>query len=404
MKPECNIGTAGHVDHGKTTLLQALTGVWTSRYSDELRQGITKRIGYADATFRKCEKCGDPDGYTTAEKCPACGGPASVLRTVSFVDAPGHESLMATMLSGAALMDGTMLVVAANEKCPQPQTKEHLMALDLIGNKNIVIVQNKVDRVSREDAKRNREEIRRFVEGTVAENAPVIPLSAAYKVNLDALIHSLQQRIPTPARDPSKPPRFLVARSFDVNKPGTPPEQLKGGVLGGSLLQGRLKVGEEIELRPGLPADGKGEYRPLVTEISSIACGGDYPKELSPGGLAGIGTLLDPSLTRRDQLIGQVAGKPGTLPPVRTRMALELRLLERAVGVAGEAKVEPLKPKEPLVLSVGTMTTVGFVTVAREGRVEMELKRPVCAEEKARVAVSRKFGDRWHLIGAGTVQ
>ncbi len=404
MKPECNIGTAGHVDHGKTSLPQALTGVWTSRYSDEIRQGITKRIGYADATFRKCEKCGEPDGYTTADKCPACGGPTSVLRTVSFVDAPGHESLMATMLSGAALMDGTMLVVAANEKCPQPQTKEHLMALDLIGNRNIVVVQNKVDRVSKEDAKKNREEIRQFTKGTVAEGAPVIPLSAAYRVNLDALIGSLQERIATPARDPSKPPRFLVARSFDVNKPGAQPEQLKGGVLGGSLVQGRLKVGEEIELRPGLPKDGKGEYQPLVTEVASIACGGDYPKELAPGGLAGVGTLLDPAYARRDQLIGQMAGRPGTLPPVRTQVALDLRLLERAVGVAGEAKVEPLKPKEPLVLNVGTMTTVGFVNLAKGGRVEMALKRPVCAEDKARVAVSRKFGDRWHLIGVGNVQ
>ncbi len=404
MKPECNIGTAGHVDHGKTSLLQALTGVWTSRYSDEIRQGITKRIGYADATFRKCEKCTAPDGYTTADKCPVCGGPTKVLRTVSFVDAPGHESLMATMLSGAALMDGTMLVVAANERCPQPQTKEHLMALDLIGNRNIVVVQNKVDRVSGEDAKRNREEIRQFVKGTVAEGAPVIPLSAAYKVNLDALVQSLQERIPTPARDPSKPPRFLVARSFDVNKPGAKPEQLKGGVLGGSLVQGRLKVGDEIELRPGLPKDGKGEFQPLVTEVASIACGGEYPKELAPGGLAGVGTLLDPAYARRDQLIGQVAGRPGSLPPVRARVALDLRLLERAVGVAGEAKVEPLKPKEPLVLSVGTMTTVGFVDAAKGGRVEMTLKRPVCAEEKARVAVSRKFGDRWHLIGVGNVQ
>ncbi|MEM3086619.1 MAG: translation initiation factor IF-2 subunit gamma [Halobacteria archaeon] len=404
MKPECNIGTAGHVDHGKTSLLQALTGVWTSRYSDELRQGITKRIGYADATFRKCETCKDPDGYTTAEKCPACGGPAKVLRTVSFVDAPGHESLMATMLSGAALMDGTMLVVAANEKCPQPQTKEHLMALDLVGNKNIVIVQNKVDRVSKEGAKKNREEIRQFVKGTVAEGAPVIPVSAAYRVNLDAALQALEERVPTPARDPGKPPRFLVARSFDVNKPGAKPESLRGGVLGGSLLQGRLKMGDEIELRPGLPKEGKGEYQPLVTEVASIACGGDYPEELTPGGLAGIGTLLDPAFARRDQLIGQVVGKPGALPPVRTAMALDLKLLERAVGVEGEARVEPLKPKEPLVLSVGTMTTVGFVTAAKGGKVEMTLKRPVCAEEKARVAVSRKFGDRWHLIGVGSVQ
>lgn len=405
MKPECNIGTAGHVDHGKTTLVQALTHVWTSRYSDEMRQGITKRIGYADATFRRCGKCKEPDGYTTEERCPACGGSTEALRSVSFVDAPGHESLMATMLSGAALMDGTMLVLAANERCPQPQTQEHLMALDLVGNRNIVIVQNKVDLVSKEEAKRNREEIRAFVKGTVAEGAPVVPVSAAYRVNTDALIQALEERIPTPKRDPAKPPLFLVARSFDVNRPGTRPDEMRGGVLGGSLLQGRLKPGDELELRPGLPKDAKGggAYNPIATEVASIACGGEYPSELTPGGLAGVGTLLDPALTRRDQMIGQVAGKPGSLPPVRSRLTLEVRLLPRTVGVAQGAPIEPPKPKEPLMLNVGTMTTVGFVDQFKGGKAEMTLKRPVCAEDGARAAVSRRFGERWHLIGAGTI-
>ncbi|HDH28209.1 MAG TPA: translation initiation factor IF-2 subunit gamma, partial [Euryarchaeota archaeon] len=122
----------GHVDHGKTTLTQALSGVWTDVHSEELKRGISIRLGYADATFRKCPKCDEPTCYTTEKKCPVDGSKTEVLRTVSFVDSPGHETLMATMLSGGALMDGAVLVIAANESCPQPQTKEHLMALDVI--------------------------------------------------------------------------------------------------------------------------------------------------------------------------------------------------------------------------------------------------------------------------------
>jgi len=144
-KPEVNIGMVGHVDHGKTTLVKSLSGVWTDQHSEEVKRGISIRLGYADATFRKCPSCPAPDAYTVKEKCEHCGSETKVLRTVSFVDSPGHETLMATMLCGAAIMDGAVLVISANEPCPQPQTKEHLMALNITGIDRIVIVQNKID-------------------------------------------------------------------------------------------------------------------------------------------------------------------------------------------------------------------------------------------------------------------
>ncbi|MCK5261591.1 MAG: GTP-binding protein, partial [Thermoplasmatales archaeon] len=146
--PEVNIGMIGHVDHGKTTLTQRLTGKWTDEHSEELKRGISIRLGYADAAFYKCPNCDEPQCYTTNKTCPHCNSPCELLRVVSFVDAPGHETLMATMLSGAAIMDGAVLVIAANEQCPQPQTREHLTALEIAGTKNIVIVQNKIDLVS----------------------------------------------------------------------------------------------------------------------------------------------------------------------------------------------------------------------------------------------------------------
>jgi len=144
-QPNINIGTSGHVDHGKTTLVEAITGVWTSAHSEELRRGITIKVGYADAAFYKCPQCPPPDCYSTSPTCKRCEGKSELLRVVSFVDSPGHESLMANMLSGSALMDGAILVVAANDRVPQPQTREHLLALQVLGIKQIVIVQNKVD-------------------------------------------------------------------------------------------------------------------------------------------------------------------------------------------------------------------------------------------------------------------
>ncbi len=406
--PELNIGMVGHVDHGKTTLVKALSGVWTDRHSEEIKRGISIRLGYADATFRRCPNCEPPECFTVREKCEHCHSLTNVLRTVSFVDSPGHETLMAVMLSGAAIMDGAVLLIAASEPCPQPQTEEHLIALQMRGIKNIVIAQNKIDIVTKEQALSNYEQICDFVEGTIAENAPIIPISAQRNINIDALIQAIEENIPTPERDLSKTPRMFVARSFDVNKPGTPIRNLRGGVIGGSVIQGKFKVGDEIEIRPGIlvrkSAKKAGEWTPLLTEITSIMTAGKQVKEATPGGLVGIGTKLDPALTKGDALIGQLVGKPDTLPPTLHRINFEVQLLERVVGISEKMRVEPIKTGEMLMLSVGTATTLGVVEHASKDTVEARLSRPVCAEVGDTLAISRRIGARWHLIGSGNLK
>jgi translation initiation factor 2 subunit 3 len=402
-QPEVNIGLVGHVDHGKTTLVQALSGEWTDQHSEEMKRGISIRLGYADATFRHCPDLEEPERYTVDEEGPD-GSPSEPLRTVSFVDAPGHETLMATMLSGAAIMDGAVLVVSASEPVPQAQTEEHLMALDIIGIDNIVIAQNKVDLVDRERAEENYEQIQEFVEGTVAEGAPVVPISAQQGVNMDLLIQAIEEEIPTPDRDPDEDARMLVARSFDINRPGTTWESLMGGVIGGSLVQGRLHEDEDLQLRPGREVEegGKSEWQAVETNIRSIQAGGEDVEEATPGGLLGVGTGLDPALTKGDSLAGQVAGPPGTLPPVFEEFTMDVELLERIVGESDD--IEPISTGEPLMLTVGTATTVGSVTSAREGECEVALKRPVCAEPGSKIAINRRVGARWRLIGVGTLR
>jgi len=403
-QPCINIGTAGHVDHGKTTLVEAITGVWTSAHSEELKRGITIRVGYADAAFYKCSSCIIPECYSTSPTCNNCSNRCELSRVVSFVDSPGHESLMANMLSGAALMDGAMLVIAANEPVPKPQTREHMMALHILGIRNIVVVQNKVDLVSYDEAKANYAKIKEFIAEYMDESStPIIPVSAQQKVNIDALIQAIEEHIPTPERNKDADPIMYVLRSFDVNKPGTPIKDLKGGVLGGSLLQGEFKVGDEIEIRPGIYDERKNTYEPIVTKVASLATSAGMVDYVRPGGLVAIGTKLDPSYTKSDSLVGSVVGKPGRLPKEVDEVTIESRLFDTAIGTQDLVKVEPIKVNETLRVNIGTAALVASVKSVHDGRLTLKLKRPTCVLPNSKVAISRRIADRWRLIGAGSV-
>ena len=403
---EINIGMVGHVDHGKTSLTRQLTGTWTDTHSEELKRGISIRLGYADCEIMKCPKCGAPEAYSVSKTCPVCGTKTKISRKISFVDAPGHETLMATMLSGASLMNGAILVIAATEKCPQPQTKEHLMALDALGIENIIIVQNKIDLVDEERAKESYDEIKEFINGTVAEKAPIIPISAHHGANIDVLLNAIEDLMPTPEMDEGAPARLYVARSFDINKPGCEIKKLKGGVIGGSIIQGTLNSGEQIEIKPGLKIieGNKIRWEPIITKITSLGVGGKTVKVAHPGGLVGIGTELDPALTKSDSLSGCVAGAPGTLPETLSEITVQTKLLDRIVGSDEELIISPLKSNEALMLNVGTATTVGIITSARGNMADMKLKLPICADKGDRVAMSRRIGSRWRLIGYGIIQ
>ena len=400
---EVSIGALGHVDHGKTTMVSYLTGEWTDRHSDEVRRGISIRLGYAATILLKCTKCPEPAGYTTSHiakdgKCPKCGGKTEVLREISFVDSPGHESLMATCLSGASLMDGAILVIAANEPCPMPQTSEHLHALDIVRVTNIIIIQNKIELVTKEEALEHYKQIKEFVKGTVAENAPIVPFSAVFGANADILVQQIQKTIPTPERDEEAPPKMFIARSFDINKPGSLPNQLKGGVVGGSIVQGKIKIGDAIEIAPGYKTE-KG-FEPIKAKITSLLSGsGNKLDEAYPGGLIGVGTALDPATTRADRLVGNVVGKVGKMPKTIYKLMVKPQLMERVVGSESKKAVENLRLNEPLMLVVGTAATVGIITRLHGDEIEMELKRPVVAEAGQRIAIGRRVENKWRLIG-----
>lgn len=386
-----NVGIVGHIDHGKTTLLYKLGGRWADTHSEELKRGITIKLGYSDAVIKR------ENGKLTTQK-DSQGEP---IRYITFVDAPGHEMLMATMLSGAAIMDAAILVVSANEGI-KPQTREHLIALKAKNIKQIIIVQNKIDLVSKEDALKNFKEIKAFVKGTIAENSPIIPISAQQGINLDIVLEELC-KLKIPERDPKAKPLFFVARSFDINRPGTDLEKLHGGVLGGSLKKGVLSVGDEIELKPGLLRKKQNQiyYIPIKTKVISLQKGNFKLQQATPGGSLSIETDLDPSLTKSDSLTGSVVSTVGSLPEIRETIALKVVLFNEVFGATGHEKIEPLKVNEMLMLSVNSSTTVGTIKKVKQDSIELSLRIPIVPIKGESVGIARNFQGHWRLIGFG---
>nr|XP_004239809.1 eukaryotic translation initiation factor 2 subunit gamma isoform X1 [Solanum lycopersicum] len=432
-----NIGTIGHVAHGKSTVVKAISGVQTVRFKNELERNITIKLGYANAKIYKCEeeRCPRPACYKAygsgKEDNPMCDVPGfenckmKLLRHVSFVDCPGHDILMATMLNGAAIMDGALLLIAANESCPQPQTSEHLAAVEIMRLQHIIILQNKVDLVQENVAINQHEAIQKFIQGTVADGAPVVPISAQLKYNIDVVCEYIVKKIPIPERNFISPPNMIVIRSFDVNKPGFEVDDIRGGVAGGSILkvsfsisaindmmQGVLKVNQLIEIRPGIVVkDESGNIKctPIYSRIVSLFAEQNELQFAVPGGLIGVGTTMDPTLTRADRLVGQVLGEVGSLPEVYVELEVNFFLLRRLLGVRTkdserQGRVSKLAKGEILMLNIGSMSTGARVVAIKNVFAKLQLTSPVCTSKGEKIALSRRIEKHWRLIGWGEIQ
>ena len=252
------------------------------------------------------------------------------------------------------------------------QTREHLMALEIAGIENIVIVQNKIDLVTRERAIESHNEIKEFLKGTIAENSPIIPVSAHHDVNLDILIQAIEATIPTPDHSKDKRAIMHVARSFDINKPGTRPTKLRGGVIGGSIVEGEFNIDDEIVIGPGrkIEKGNKVHYEPIHSKVTSMQGGGLSLGNMHAGGLCGMATPLDPAITTADNLSGQVVAKVGDLPEVRDSVDISVNLMENMVAGEGEdaSPIMPLRSNELLMVNVATATSLGVVSNVKKGK------------------------------------
>lgn len=412
LQPTINIGTLGHVAAGKSSLIKSLTGVATMKHSTELPRGITIKLGYANMKIWKCPKCPSPSCYASTSsdiltaECKHCSREQTLVRHVSFVDCPGHEVLMATMLNGVAVMDGAILVIAGNEECPQPQTTEHLISAGIMGLQHMICVQTKIDLIPELEAQRQFLRIKNFVDGTCANKCPVIPICSQHGLNLDVVLEYIVNKIPTPIRDVTQAPRMMVIRSFNVNKPGADITELQGGVVGGSLQYGKIKLGETLELRPGVVIrDGNNtKCYPLRFKIVSLASEKNPLQEAVPGGLIAVGTDLDPSLTKDDRMVGNILGAYGHTPSIFRNIKIEYNLMKRICSENSNQKVPKPAVGERLRLNVNSMTTHAIITGIVEKCLSLSLDIPVCLEIGDSIALSRSFEKKWRLIGVGKFQ
>ena len=421
-----NIGTIGHVAHGKSTVVNAISGVKTTKFHQEAVMNITIHLGYANAKIYKCPNCAKPKCYHAFKSsqsdqtvCPNvnCAAPLELQRHVSFLDCPGHEILMATMLNGAAIMDAALLLIAANETFPQPQTLEHLKAVEIMRLNNIIVLQNKIDLVKDSVAAAQYSNVKKYFRDSVGLSSPLLPISAQLRYNIDVLLEYICH-LPVPTRQLNCPMRMIIVRSFDVNRPGEDIDKLQGGVAGGSVQRGVLKLGQEIEVRPGLilrKEDSSFTCAPLRTQAVSLLAEGNSMQYAIPGGLIAVGTKVDPTLTRQNKLVGHAIGDVGSLPEVYSEIEIQYNLLPQVVGLKQTAqkggaagskatKIQKLGIDESLQINLCSLTTAGTVTAVQGDIVKVSLLSPVCASVGDHVAISRRMERHWRLIGWGSVR
>ena len=395
MVDDIIIDIVGSFADGKTTLVRSLTSESTLRHSEEKRRGITIRLGYAHFLLYKCTKC---SRFSRSDKCETCASKAELYRRVSIIDSPGHKTLMTIMLSGAALVSGAVLVIAANQKCPQPQTAEHLEALKIIGVKNLVVAQTKVDVVGEEKAKQNYAEIKEFLKANGFDGVRIIPVFSAQNININELIQDIGMFTPT-GDETKKDPVMLAVRSFDVNKPGTKIKDLSGGVIGGALKAGKLSIGDDIVIYPGVFV--KNTWKPVETKVVNIQSEFSEEKKVTSGLTVGVKTTLDPSLARKDNLAGSLLTSKNNPPLFKNKISITYSPMAEKEKTYFK---KPLQKNELVLLNVLASKVLGTVFSVANGKAVILLNNsllPYYIGDKA--ILSRKMENVWSLAGSGTI-
>lgn len=309
QQPVANIGTIGHVSHGKSTVVKALTGKHTPTRSDEIERNITINLGFANLriyyneitkNFKYSEKRLQEEGYI-------------LVNHISFVDCPGHSSYTATMISGSKVFDAALLVIAANSQIPAPQTAKHTELLEFTNIQNLLVLLNKID-LLKDQATIDSciEQLSQFMSSNVIlKDKSVLPIVASQKYNIDQVLSflanvenkSLSSQVNTDFK-------MQILRSFMVNPVGVTVNSMIGGIAGGSIQSGYIEVGDKVGIFPGtatlerIKGEKKWTIKPIFATVTSLKSENDELQIAFAGGLIAIGLNCDPGLCKANELLG----------------------------------------------------------------------------------------------------
>lgn len=396
-QPIINIGCLGSVSDGKSTLIAKLTGIKTQKHTDELKRNITINQGYGNLKiFYDNVNYYTTDSTGNVEDC-------KLVNHISFVDCPGHHELIQTMLSSIVLMDGAIIVIAVNQPLSQkPQLIQHLAAAKLGKINKIIICMNKIDLVTKEVLKERKQELDKMLIDYGIKPFAIIPTSFNKKINMKYVISAImelfnpEEYITRATSDPI----FRISRSFDINKPGVNWEQVVGGVIGGSLFNGKLKIGDQIEIKPGQVnkgKDGKFTCVPIITNVLSIKTDTTELNEIIPGGLIGIRTDLDPYYCKHNGLSGQVVGKIGTLPDISYDITFNVDIVT-SFGFSWVPKVNDL-----VMLQIGTKMSDAKLTKINKDSYTFTFTKPICITNNQHIIICYNINKILKIVGEGYV-
>lgn len=389
LQPIINIGCLGSVSDGKSTLVEKLTGTRTQRHSSEQKRNITIKQGYGNMKIWS----DDVNYYTTnsetTEYTTEDGDDCKLSNHISFVDCPGHQELIQTMLSSIAIMDGAIIVIAVDQPLDKkPQLIQHLAAAKLGKLEKIVICMNKIDLVSKSVLLKRKEELDDLLKQYDIKPFAIIPTCFNKKIGLNSLLDIIMNLFnPTLFIEKNKDTSlFRISRTFDINKPGTNWNEVVGGVLGGSLVSGKLKVGDKIEIRPGQISKVQNKFvcQPISTIIISMQTDDNVINEIIPGGLVGIRTDIDPFYAKNDGLAGSIVGLPGTLPDVYSEITLEIKMIT-LFGFEWNPQIN-----DTVMLQIGTkMIESKLIKIGK--KLIFELMKPVCIQNEQHIIICKNI-------------
>ena len=401
-QPTINIGCLGSVSDGKSTLVERMTGIRTQKHSSEQKRNITIKQGYGN--MKVWTDLDDTKFYTTNSKAQTytteSGDECMLVNHISFVDCPGHQELIQTMLSSISLMDGAIVVVAVDQPLDKkPQLIQHLAAAKLGKIDKIIVCMNKIDLVTRDVLMERKRELDEMLALYDIRPFIIIPTCFNKKIGLDVLLKSIMflfNPINFMGRSTDSS-LFRISRTFDINKPGYNWDSIVGGVMGGSLITGTLKIGDKIEIRPGQVSKAQGKFicQPVKTEVMSIQTDDNSIDEIVPGGLIGIRTDLDPFYSKNDALAGNIAGPIGTLPSVYVETTIDTQMVT-TFGFSWKSKLT-----DSVMLQIGTKMVEGKLTKINENKLTFELNKPVCIHDNQHIIICKNIDKILRIVGEG---